>query len=77
VSVSDRHDIPGVNPAEMVQGEQRTLAMVPTLPMSELYEFVKGDPYPSVKRAATAEFMRRLNLIDELLGIETVSWKPD
>jgi len=70
-----RYDIPNVSVSEMIKGEERTLSKVPTIPMSELYDFMTGDPYPSVKQAATAEFMRRLNLVDELLGIETVSYK--
>ncbi len=70
-----RYDIEGISVADMVSGEQSTLAKVPTLPLSELYDFMTSDPYPSVKRASTAEFLRRLDLVDELLGIETVSRK--
>ena len=72
---TSRYDVHGVSVAEMVSGEESTLSKVPTIPMSELYEFMNGDPYPSVKMAATAEFMRRLDLLDQVLGIETASWK--
>lgn len=77
VPIPSRYDIPGVSAAELVRGEESTLAKVPNIPMSELYDFMTGDPHPSIKRAATAEFMRRLDLVDQLLGLETVSWKQD
>lgn len=77
MTLPSRYDIPGVSAAELIDGEERTLSLVPTIPMSELYGFMTGDPYPSIKKAATAEFMRRLNLVDELLGIDTVSYRQD
>jgi hypothetical protein len=77
MSVPSRYDIPGISATELVRGEESTLEKVPAIPMSELYDFMTGDPYPSIKRAAAAEFMRRLDLVDDLLGIETVSWKQD
>ena len=75
--VASRYDIPGVSVAEIINGEESTLSKVPTLPMSELYGFMEGDPFPTVKAAATAEFMRRLDLLDQVLGIETASYKQD
>ena len=73
MSASSRYDIPGDRVTELLKGEEQTLLSVPTVRMSELYGFMTGNPYPAVKKAATAEFMRRLDLVDNLLGIETAS----